>query len=260
MKIGIGLSVPEIAGRGTAVDPLAPGALTSFTWAGVAADNTPGFSGGLPAGGAPLAAAANDVLRIESSSGVLYVNYTLQAADIIAQEVTGTASADPLLDGSYSGFRARLERAGHLGPWLSVSNGPVVVDTGAVSFSTGEAANCDDDAQLAHTITTAPATTKAITGGADASHFEIVSGGSSNVSHTLRWLSNGTRDFDNPTDTGANNTYVVQVTATDGSGNAKSQTITITVVAVGAAVTWVAPSGTDWLAPSGTEWHAPSSA
>lgn len=364
----------------TDVDEL-PGSVT-LTWEGDGTDATPGFTVDLPVGqGAPLDAAEDDVLRIESSSGVLYLTYTLQAADITAEEVTGVASADPLADGSYSGFRARLERDGvNFGPWSAVTNGPVIVDTDAPAlstlaisssaggdnfyvasdvieftatfdeavivtgtprvpftvgastknanyatgsgttelkfrytvqtgdadsdgisvganalelnsgtikdvggnnaaithsaittdashkvdavapqFSTGTSANVDDDVQLSHTITTDETTTKAITGGVDAAHFEIVSGGSTNVSHTLRWLSDGTRDFDSPTDTGANNTYVVQVTATDAAGNTANQTITITVVAAGGD-RWLAPNGTDlWLAPNGTDhWLAPA--
>lgn len=95
-----------------------------LTWDGVATDATPGFTVGLPSG-----ALAGDVLRIEASTGALYLTYTLQVADISAGEVVGVASADPLSDGSYPDFRARLERGGLNGPWATVTNGPVVVAT-----------------------------------------------------------------------------------------------------------------------------------
>ncbi|MCR9252426.1 MAG: cadherin domain-containing protein, partial [bacterium] len=64
-----------------------------------------------------------------------------------------------------------------------------------------------------------------ITGGADASFFAINSGNG-----RLSFAS--ARDFENPEDNGSNNTYVVQVTATDDTGLTTSQTITVTVTDV----------------------------
>jgi hypothetical protein len=64
----------------------------------------------------------------------------------------------------------------------------------------------------------------AITGGADQTQFEI-------SGTTLRWFGNATQNYDVPTDLDTNNTYVVQVSATDLAGNVTNKTITITVTA-----------------------------
>lgn len=104
-------------------------------------------------------------------------------------------------------------------------------DTTPPTFLTSTSGSVIENATLSFTITTDEKTTKVITGGADSAQFELVSGGTSAFSHVLRWSSNGTRDFDAPADTDLNNTYVVQVTATDESGNnTTQQTITITVI------------------------------
>jgi hypothetical protein len=101
-------------------------------------------------------------------------------------------------------------------------------------FLTGTSGTVAEDATLSFTMTTDERSAKAITGGADAAQFEIVSGGTSTFSHVLRWVGNGTRDFDLPADADTDNVYVVIVTATDETGlNAASQTISITVTDTG---------------------------
>ncbi|MCA9051091.1 MAG: cadherin domain-containing protein, partial [Planctomycetaceae bacterium] len=60
-----------------------------------------------------------------------------------------------------------------------------------------------------------------ITGGSDASKFEITAG------HQLKFRA--APDFESPTDFGANNTYRVRVTADDQAGRQTTQTITVTV-------------------------------
>jgi hypothetical protein len=64
-----------------------------------------------------------------------------------------------------------------------------------------------------------------IVGGADQARFEL-------SGSTLRWLSNGTKNFEAPDDADGNNTYVVQVRATDLASNQTNQTITVTVTDV----------------------------
>jgi hypothetical protein len=106
-------------------------------------------------------------------------------------------------------------------------------DVTAPVFLTGTTGNNTEGNVLSFTITTDEKTTKVITGGVDAAQFEIVSGGTSAFSHTLRWVGNGTQSFGSPADADLNNTYVVQITATDESGNNNAQqTITITVTDV----------------------------
>lgn len=107
------------------------------------------------------------------------------------------------------------------------------VDITAPRFLTGSSASVNEDAQLSFTITTDEQCTIAITGGVDAAQFELAST-SLAFSHVLRWVGNGTQDYEAPADDDLNNDYVVQVTATDESGNTAQQTITIAVIDVAA--------------------------
>jgi hypothetical protein len=107
----------------------------------------------------------------------------------------------------------------------------------SASFTTAAADTTDPTITSANTFTVAENSTLAhalaanetvawtITGGADAADFEI-------SGSTLRWAGNVTRDYEAPADADTNNTYVVQVTATDGVGLTASQTITVTVTDV----------------------------
>lgn len=105
-------------------------------------------------------------------------------------------------------------------------------DITAPRFLTGSSATINENDHLAFTITTDEQCTIAITGGADAAQFELAATALA-FSHVLRWAGNGTQDYENPADADLNNTYVVQITVTDESGNNQtSQTITITVADV----------------------------
>jgi len=66
--------------------------------------------------------------------------------------------------------------------------------------------------------------TWSITGGSDSAKFSIASDG------TITF--DAAPDYENPTDSDTNNTYVLIVTATDASGNTSTQTITVTVLDV----------------------------
>lgn len=102
-------------------------------------------------------------------------------------------------------------------------------DTTPPAFLTASSGSVGEGIPLSFTVTTDEKTIK-ITSGADSAQFELVSGGTSAFSHVLRWVGNGTQTFGSPADADLNNTYVVQVTATDESGNNNTQqTITITV-------------------------------
>jgi hypothetical protein len=106
-------------------------------------------------------------------------------------------------------------------------------------ISSASTATCAENTTLAHALTIADSTIKrvtwAITGGADAADFEI-------SGSTLRWAADTTRDYEIPDDTGTNNSYVVQVTATDLNGRTKAQTITVTVTDVSETPVWL-PEG-----------------
>jgi hypothetical protein len=140
------------------------------------------------------------------------------------------------------------------------------VDDTAPTFTTGTTGSVAENATLSFTVTTNESTTKTIVGGADSSKFEFVSGGSGNVSHTLRFASNGTKDFETPDDADANNTYVVTVRATDAANNTADQTITITVTDESESLTWqdtyTAPAANDnsagWNGYNIRQWFAAS--
>ena len=64
--------------------------------------------------------------------------------------------------------------------------------------------------------------------GTDSSFFAITSGGVLTIT---------ARDFESPQDNGANNTYIVTITATDTAGNAANQSLTVTITNVNEAPT-----------------------
>jgi hypothetical protein len=100
------------------------------------------------------------------------------------------------------------------------------IDEVAPTITSANSGSVAENEVLAFALTANEAVTWSITGGADQSKFEL-------SGSTLRWASNGTKDYENPDDADTNNAYVVQVTATDAATNATNQTITITVTDVG---------------------------
>jgi hypothetical protein len=91
---------------------------------------------------------------------------------------------------------------------------PTITSTNAVSLA--------ENAAFSHTLTANEAVTWTKTGGADAALFTLV--GNS--------LTMTAKDYDTPSDADTNNTYVVQITATDAALNATNQTVTVTVTNV----------------------------
>lgn len=94
---------------------------------------------------------------------------------------------------------------------------PTITSSASVTVSEGQA--------LAHVLTADEVSGWSIVSGADADEFEI-------SSSTLRWSSNGTRDYEAPADTNGDNVYSVTVRAMDAAGNSSTQTITVTVTDV----------------------------
>ena len=119
------------------------------------------------------------------------------------------------------------------------------------TFTSSNTATINEGQQLAKALTASETCTFAIVGGADQGDFEI-------SGTTLRWIGNGTQNYEAPADDDANNAYVVQVQATSTASGLSSaaQTITVTVAnvlevtltdAVFSATTWqtsVPSSGT----------------
>lgn len=74
------------------------------------------------------------------------------------------------------------------------------------------------------TFTANETVTWSIDGGSDAGKFQIAANGA------ITFLA--APDFENPTDSDHNNTYVVRVKAVDGAGNVSYQTLTVTIISV----------------------------
>jgi len=80
----------------------------------------------------------------------------------------------------------------------------------------------DEDIALSHTLTANQFVTWSLAGGADQAQFEL-------SGSTLRWVGNGTQDFEAPADADSDNVYEVIVRATNTSANATDQAISVTV-------------------------------
>jgi hypothetical protein len=99
----------------------------------------------------------------------------------------------------------------------------VTVTDEVVTITSSSTVVVAENTALAHSLTVASGTpTWSLVGGADQARFEI-------IGSTLRWLSNGTKNFEIPDDSDQNNTYVVTVRATSVSGETANQAITVTV-------------------------------
>lgn len=119
--------------------------------------------------------------------------------------------------------RIRARKVGETwGPWSPIRAwGDNVAPTIASSASVSNAEN----SVLAHNLTASEGVTWAIQGGADQDKFELNGA-------VLRWVGNGTKDFEAPNDADTNNTYLVTARATDYAGNFTDQAITVTVTDV----------------------------
>jgi hypothetical protein len=107
---------------------------------------------------------------------------------------------------------------------------PTITSSASISLPEGDA--------LSHTLTADESVTWTKTGGADEALFTLAG---SNLSMTAK-------DFEIPEDSGSNNTYVVQVTATDAASNATDQTITVTVTDVAEfTASWIDFDGASYL-------------
>jgi hypothetical protein len=102
----------------------------------------------------------------------------------------------------------------------------VTADVTAPTITSAATANNTENSVLAHALTANESVTWSIIGGADLARFEL-------SGSTLRWLSDGTKNFEVPDDADVNNTYVVTVRATDTALNTTNQTITVTVTDLG---------------------------
>ncbi len=193
-----------------------------LTWTSGTTDNMPNFEVDLPSGfGDYRDAADGDIIYLEIADNIAFTTTstdTLDAGDIVGDPVEMEQGA-PLTDGTYYA-RARLRRGASYGAYSNIET--ETIDATAPTITSLNAVNLAENSALSHTLTANEAVTWTKTGGADTALFSLV--GST--------LSMTAKDYEAPTDADANNTYVVQVTATDTAGNATNQTITVTVTDV----------------------------
>lgn len=121
-----------------------------------------------------------------------------------------------------TGLDGTILTGADLQPLLGISQGAAVADTTAPTITSSNAVSLAENVALSHTLTADETVTWTKTGGADQALFTLAG---SNLSMTAK-------DFEIPADADANNTYIVQVTATDTALNATNQTITVTVTDV----------------------------
>lgn len=98
-------------------------------------------------------------------------------------------------------------------------------DTVAPTITSSNTASVSENSTLSHSLTASESVSWSIVGGADQAKFEI-------SGSTLRWTSNGTKNYEAPDDANTDNAYVVTVRATDLASNTTDQTITVTVTDV----------------------------
>lgn len=104
-------------------------------------------------------------------------------------------------------------------------------DVTAPTITSSASVSVAENSVLAHTLTANEPVTwsirTSVQNGASVDYTHVELSGS-----VVQFLGNGTKDFEAPDDTGANNTYVFVVRATDGASNTTDQTITVTVTDV----------------------------
>lgn len=154
---------------------------------------------------------------------VIIYNVTLDLAD--QQKVEGYLAHKWGLQGDLPGAHPYKSAP----PVVTIADpDPPVIST-PTSITVSEGANLNVVLTADKTITS-----WALVGGTDQAKFEI-------SGSTLRWLGNGTKSYDSPDDSDTNNTYIVQVEATDIDGLTSTITITVTVTEAAFKITFRNP-------------------
>lgn len=166
----------------------------------------------------------NKTFDYASGSGAtaLVFSYTVQAGDNDSNGLSIASNSLALNSGTIKDAAANNATLTHS---AAADQAAHKVDTTAPTITSTNTVSNAENTTLAHSLTADETVTWSITGGADQARVEL-------SGSTLRWASNGTKDFEAPDDADTNNTYIVQVTATDAAGNATNQTITVTVTDV----------------------------
>lgn len=100
-----------------------------------------------------------------------------------------------------------------------------VSDTTAPTFPSADTFNTPENSTSVGTIVASESSTITLFGGDDISKFSLIRSSDSSAALSFATAPN----FEAPTDTGTNNTYVVVLKAVDGASNAGYETVTVTV-------------------------------
>ena len=158
-----------------------------------------------------LSGPANGTLSLSANGAFVYMpNANFNGTDTFTY-----LANDGTLDSNTATVTITVNPVNDNSPLFTSSANPSVPEN-TTAVTTVTATDADLPAQ---------AVTFSITGGADQTKFSIAAGGA------LTFV-NPAPDFEIPTDSDTNNTYLVQVTANDGNGGTTVQNITVTVTDV----------------------------
>lgn len=187
-----------------------------------------------------IAVACETLAGISSTANTQTPGYMVRAA-VALESIAGTTGAEETQ--TYLGRLKRIVDAlevqagavytGSLGNrmQLAAASATFGADVTAPTITSASSTSVAENATLAWSLTASESVTWSIRTSAqnaasvDYTRFEL-------SGSTLRWLSNGTKDYETPNDTGSNNTYVVVIRATDAASNTTDQTFTATVTDV----------------------------
>lgn len=165
----------------------------------------------------------NDVFKLYDN-GVLLVSHTITALEAGSNTLSLGLSA--LADGVHS-LAATHTIAG---PHVSAMGASlaITVDTTAPTISTSGTQTVAENSAFSLQLAANETVTWTKTGGADTALFTLTGGG---------LLTMTAKNFESPSDADTNNSYIVQVTATDPAGNVTNKTVTVSVTNVNEAPT-----------------------
>jgi hypothetical protein len=122
-------------------------------------------------------------------------------------------------------------------------------DITAPTITSSDTPSVAESVTLSHNLTADEPVGWSITGGADAAQFEL-------SGSILRWLGDGVKDYEDPDDADLDNSYVVEVTATDSSNNTTPQTVTVVVSDADDTAPTITSLNTKSVAENATLSHA----
>lgn len=210
--------------RRRSLDASFPYAPLTITFDGETSDATPDFDVAAALGSVAL----GDTLRWQQATNSGFTANLIEVDTVVTQPMIDNLAVTPAgftisADGNYW-WRAHVLRGGiPINDWSNVETSALDV---APVISTSATASVAENSTLSIALAANQTVTWSIVGGADQAKFEI-------SGTTLRWASNGTKDYESPNDADTNNTYIVTVRATAVSdAQTTDKTITVTVTDV----------------------------